>query len=100
MKKTVLSLVAALMLASAAGYAQTAAKTTVDGKKPCYVDANNNKVCDKYENHTCKSGNGTGAPDCRTKGKEQQAQQSQQTKQQQAKPQPAAKDNKKTATGK
>lgn len=63
MKKFLYGLMVALALATTSEVlAQTTATT---GKKPCYVDANNNKVCDKYENHTCKGGNGTGAPDCR-----------------------------------
>lgn len=31
-----------------------------DAKKSCYVDANNNNICDKYENKTCTVGNGKG----------------------------------------
>lgn len=61
MKKILLGLLMAFVLGSTVGFAQT----TTNGKKACYVDANNNKVCDKYENHTCKGGNGTGALDCK-----------------------------------
>lgn len=32
-------------------------------KKSCYVDKNNNNVCDNYENKTCTYGNGTGLRD-------------------------------------
>lgn len=64
MKKILFGMMVALAFATTTEVmAQTTPATT--GKKPCYVDANNNKVCDKYENHTCKGGNGTGAPDCR-----------------------------------
>lgn len=35
------------------------------GTKKCFVDADKNGVCDKYESKTCKTGNGTGTEDCR-----------------------------------
>lgn len=62
MKKILLGMMVAFTLASTTG---VLAQTATTGKKPCYVDENNNKVCDKYESHICKTGNGTGAPDCR-----------------------------------
>jgi hypothetical protein len=63
MKKVLLGMMVAFALTSTTGVLAQTATTT--GKKPCYVDENNNKVCDKYESHICKTGNGTGAPDCR-----------------------------------
>ncbi|WP_321479641.1 hypothetical protein [uncultured Bacteroides sp.] len=44
---------------------KAAEPTSTNGTKKCFVDANKNGVCDKYEKKTCKSGNGTGAEDCR-----------------------------------
>ena len=45
---------------------------TSEAKKSCYVDANNNGVCDNYENKTCTTGNGKGLMDGSGKGKSQQ----------------------------
>jgi len=33
---------------------------TVESKKSCYVDANNNNLCDKHEDKSCTTGNGKG----------------------------------------
>nr|WP_320058077.1 hypothetical protein [uncultured Bacteroides sp.] len=44
---------------------QTVKPASAKGTKKCFVDADKNGVCDKYENKTCKTGNGTGAEDCR-----------------------------------
>lgn len=41
---------------------------TNQAKKSCYVDANNNGVCDNYENKTCTTGNGKGMMDGSGKG--------------------------------
>jgi hypothetical protein len=78
MKKTVISLFVAMVMVSTVAFAQTSTtKTASTGKRPCYVDANNNKVCDRYESHTCKGGNGTGAPNCKPKPQAQNQPQSQ-----------------------
>jgi len=58
---TAVAFVASLGIVSA----QTAQTQTTksESRKSCYVDANNNKVCDKYENKTCTKGNGNGLRD-------------------------------------
>ena len=40
--------------------AQTPQKTNQESRKSCYVDKNNNGICDKHEDGTCKVGNGKG----------------------------------------
>lgn len=98
MKKILFPILMATLVSSSVALGQNSPATksgATTEKKPCYVDANNNKVCDRYENHTCKGGNGTGAPDCRRKSQTQsQAQGQSQTQTDQVK-----KDNKKP-TGK
>ena len=37
--------------------------TQSETRKSCYVDKNNNNVCDNYENKTCSRGNGYGLRD-------------------------------------
>lgn len=51
--------------------AQTPQKTSPENRKSCYVDKNNNGVCDKHEDGTCKTGNGKGLQDgsCNKDGK-------------------------------
>lgn len=62
-----LALFAAVSISSAQN--QKAATTKTETKKSCYVDANNNNVCDNYENKTCTKGNGKGLMDGSRKGK-------------------------------
>jgi len=62
---TALAFIASLGVVSA----QTAQTQTAksESKKSCYVDANKNNVCDKYENKTCTKGNGQGQANCNRK---------------------------------
>ena len=53
---TVLALIATIGLISAQNTKAETSKSA--SKKTCYVDANNNNVCDNYENKTCTQGNG------------------------------------------
>ena len=62
-----LALFAAVSISSAQNQKSTTTKT--ETKKSCYVDANNNNVCDNYENKTCTKGNGKGLMDGSGKGK-------------------------------
>ncbi len=48
--------------------AQTPQKTNQESRKSCYVDKNNNGICDKHEDGTCKVGNGKGLQDGIVKG--------------------------------
>lgn len=48
--------------------AQTPQKAKNENRKSCYVDKNNNGVCDKHEDGTCKVGNGKGLQDGSGKG--------------------------------
>lgn len=61
--KAKLILTALVFMASAGILSAQTPKTdnkTNEAKKTCYVDANNNGVCDNYENKTCTTGNGKG----------------------------------------
>jgi hypothetical protein len=54
------SLIASLGILSAQATKSQAPKS--ESKKTCYVDANNNNLCDKHEDKTC-NGNGKGLRD-------------------------------------
>ena len=73
MKTKVFFMFFALTMMSVSLYAQTAKSTSTkqETQKSCYVDANNNGVCDNYENKTCKKENGKrdGKGNCANKGK-------------------------------
>lgn len=61
-------IVAAMALFMAIGLsAQTPQKGNQENRKSCYVDKNNNGICDKHEDGTCKIGNGKGLQDGRGK---------------------------------
>jgi len=70
MKTKILIATLALFAAVSISSAQTQKGTTTktETKKSCYVDANNNNVCDNYENKTCTTGNGKGLMDGSGKG--------------------------------
>lgn len=55
-KRTKLFLLVVVLVASVSVvFAQTKkTETTGEKQKSCFVDANNNKICDKHENGTCK----------------------------------------------
>jgi len=42
---------------------------TAESKKSCYVDANNNNLCDNYEDKSCTTGDGKGLQDGSGQGK-------------------------------
>lgn len=57
-------IIAAMALFTTLGLsAQTPQKTTTENRKTCFVDKNNNRVCDKHEDGTCTTGNGKGLQD-------------------------------------
>lgn len=62
-------ILASLMLVATVGFAQAQAQTEEKPvvKKECFVDANANGVCDKFEAKTCANGSGTGLPNCSEK---------------------------------
>ncbi|KKB45243.1 MAG: DUF6520 family protein [Bacteroidales bacterium] len=65
-KKLILSLfalIATIGIASAQNTQTKSQTQTTQTRRTCFVDANNNGVCDSYENGTCKVGNGKGLQD-------------------------------------
>lgn len=60
--KVILTAVAVFASLSFAAAKETKS-TTTESKKSCYVDANNNNLCDKYEDKSCTTGNGKGLQD-------------------------------------
>lgn len=58
--KTKMVLIALSFMATLGLSAQTPKTQKTAKQKSCYVDTNNNNVCDKYENGTCTVGNGKG----------------------------------------
>lgn len=60
------ALIATASLVSAQGQKKS---TNSESKKSCYVDANNNNVCDKHEDKSCTQGNGKGLHDGSGNGK-------------------------------
>ncbi len=69
---TALALIATVGLISAQNTKAESSKSI--SKKTCYVDANNNNVCDKYEDKTCTQGNGKGLQDGSRRGTGQRLQ--------------------------
>lgn len=66
-KKLILSLFALIATIGIASAQNTQTKST-QTRKTCFVDANNNGICDKHEDGTCKVGNGKGLQDGSGKG--------------------------------
>jgi len=60
---------AAFAIMATAGLVSAQSQEKSESKKSCYVDANNNNICDKHENKTCANGNGKGLMDGSGKGK-------------------------------
>lgn len=66
MKTKVSLAVLAFMAMTTIGLAQNTTKSTTNkepARRACFVDENKNKICDKYENGTCKVGCGTALRD-------------------------------------
>lgn len=58
-----LIIVTLALLATVGLDAQTPQKANTQYKKSCYVDKDNNGICDKYESGVCSKGSGKGLQD-------------------------------------
>lgn len=57
------ALIATIGIASAQNTQTKSQTQNTQTRRTCFVDANNNGICDSYENGTCKVGNGKGLMD-------------------------------------
>lgn len=62
MKRTIIlsALVVFALIGTASAQDTTTKATDNTPRRSCYVDANNNGICDKFEDGTCTVGNGEG----------------------------------------
>jgi hypothetical protein len=63
MKAKVILTAVALFASLGMVMAQETKTNTSESKKSCYVDANNNNLCDKHEDKSCTTGEGKGLKD-------------------------------------
>ena len=63
MKVKVVLVAVALFASLGIVMSQETKTNTCESKKSCYVDANNNNLCDKHEDKSCTMGEGKGLKD-------------------------------------